>query len=70
MLAKSTVCCCRFTTAIPIGIMNSGEELKYDIIVLPEFIDMNKKEQEKPLHIYGINADKFSDEPIVIEIKW
>lgn len=53
-----------------VRLMNSGEELKYDIIVLPEFIDMNKKEQEKPLHIYGINADKFSDEPIVIEIKW
>ncbi|MBQ8267841.1 MAG: alpha-L-fucosidase [Clostridia bacterium] len=53
-----------------VRLMNSGEELKYDIIVLPEFIDMNKENQEKPLHIYGIDADKYADEPIVIEIKW
>ena len=53
-----------------VRLMNSGENLKYDIILLPEFIDMNKENQDKLLHIYGIDADKYSDEPIVIEIKW
>lgn len=50
--------------------MNSGEALKYDIIVLPEFIDVSKQERKKQLHIYGIDSDKYSDEPIVIEIEW
>lgn len=53
-----------------VRLINSGEDLKYDIIILPEFIDMNKEKQDKLLHIYGIDADKYSDEPIVIEIKW
>ena len=50
--------------------MNSGKMLKYNVIPLPEFMDMTKDCQEPLLHIYGIDADKYSDEPIVIEIEW
>ncbi len=50
--------------------MNSGEFLKFDLILLPEFIDMSKTEQGPLLHIYGVDIDNFSDEPIVIEIEW
>ena len=50
--------------------MNSGEALQYDVIVLPEFMDMSKQHQDTLLHIYGIDADKYSDEPIVLEIEW
>ncbi len=50
--------------------MNSGENLKFDLILLPEFIDMSKQTQDKLLHIYGIDVDKYADEPIVIEIEW
>ena len=53
-----------------VKLMNSGENLKYDMILLPEFIDMSKNKQDKLLHIYGIDTDKFSDEPIIIEIIW
>lgn len=53
-----------------IRFMNSGENLKYDMTFLPEFFDMSKQAQDKLLHIYGIDADKYSDEPIVIEIEW
>lgn len=52
-----------------IRLMNSGEKLKYDLILLPEFIDMSKQTQDKLLHIYGIDIDKYADEPIVIEIE-
>ena len=50
--------------------MNSGENLHYNVIPLPEFMDMSKKNQDDLLHIYGIDADKYADEPIVIEIDW
>ena len=50
--------------------MNSGEELKYNVIPLPEFMDMSKQKQDALLHIYGIDADRFADEPIVLEIEW
>lgn len=53
-----------------VRLMNSGENLKFDITFLPEFFDMNKQAQDKLLHIYGIEADKYADEPIVIEIEW
>ena len=53
-----------------IRFMNSGEALQYDVIVLPEFMDMSKQHQDTLLHIYGIDADKYSDEPIVLEIEW
>ena len=53
-----------------IRFMNSGEELQYDVIVLPEFMDMSKQHQDTLLHIYGIDADKYSDEPIVLEMEW
>ncbi len=51
-------------------LMNSGKRLKYDLTLLPEFIDMNKTKQDYLLHIFGIDADKYADEPIVIEITW
>ncbi len=50
--------------------MNSGCALKFDVMPLPEFMDMSKTTQDKLLHIYGIDVDKYSDEPIVIEIEW
>lgn len=50
--------------------MNSGCALKFDVMSLPEFMDMSKTTQDKLLHIYGIDVDKYSDEPIVIEIEW
>lgn len=50
--------------------MNSGEELKYNVIPLPEFMDMSKQKQDALLHVYGIDADRFADEPIVLEIEW
>ena len=50
--------------------MNNGKELGHDLILLPEFIDMNKTQQDVLLHIYGIDVDNFADEPIVIEIEW
>ncbi len=50
--------------------MNSGEVLEYNIIPLPEFMDMAKTKQDALLHIYGIDADRYSDEPIVIKIEW
>lgn len=53
-----------------IKFMNSGESLHYNIIPLPEFMDMTKTKQDKLLHIFGIDADKYADEPIVIEIEW
>ena len=53
-----------------VKLMNSGEELKYNVIPLPEFMDMSKEKQDALLHIYGIDADRFADEPIVIEIEW
>lgn len=51
-------------------LMNSGEKLNFNLILLPEFIDMTKEQQDELLHIYGIDAEKYSDEPIVIEIDW
>lgn len=53
-----------------IRLMNSGESLKYNVIPLPEFMDMTKEKQDALLHIYGIDADKYADEPIVLEIEW
>lgn len=53
-----------------VRLMNSGKALKYDMTFLPEFFDMNKSTQDKLLHIYSIDADKYADEPIVIEIEW
>lgn len=53
-----------------IKFMNSGEQLQYNVIPLPEFMDMTKTKQDPLLHIYGIDADKYSDEPIIIEIEW
>ena len=44
--------------------MNNGKKLEYDLILLPEFIDMNKTQQEPLLHIYGIDIDNFSDEQL------
>lgn len=59
-------------TKVPksVRFMNSGESLHYNIIPLPEFMDMSKQHQDTLLHIYGIDADKYSDEPIVLEIEW
>lgn len=59
-------------TKVPksVRFMNSGESLHYNIIPLPEFMDMSKTTQDELLHIYGIDADKYADEPIVIEIEW
>ena len=53
-----------------VKLMNSGENLNFDLILLPEFIDMTKEQQDELLHIYGIDAEKYSDEPIVLEINW
>jgi len=50
--------------------VNSGEVLHYNVISLPEFMDMSKTTQDELLHIYGIDVDKYADEPIVIEIEW
>lgn len=55
---------------VSVRLMNSGEALKYDITLLPEFLDMSKERQDTLLHIYGIDSDKYCDEPITIEIKW
>lgn len=59
-------------TKVPksVRFMNSGESLHYNIIPLPEFMDMSKQHQDTLLHIYGIDVDKYSDEPIVLEIEW
>ena len=53
-----------------VRLLNNGNELMHELTILPEFIDMNKLEQNKLLHIYGIDIDEFADEPIVIEIEW
>jgi hypothetical protein len=51
--------------------MNSGKELPYDIIFLPEFFNGELgKPTAKSLHIYDIPADEYATEPIVIEIEW
>ena len=53
-----------------VKLMNSGAQLNYDLILLPEFIDMTKEKQYELLHIYDIDAEKYIDEPIVLEIEW
>jgi alpha-L-fucosidase len=70
-LISSTVAIKNFSSQPKkVVLMNNGKKLEYDLILLPEFIDMNKTQQEPLLHIYGIDIDNFSDEPIVIEIEW
>ncbi len=54
-----------------VRLMNTGNALSYDVIYLPEdFQDADGHAQPKRLHIYGIDADAFASEPIVIEIEW
>ena len=51
--------------------MNNGVDLPYSIEPLPEFFDGKTGKAEIPfLHIYGIPADEFVSEPIVLEIEW
>lgn len=54
-----------------VRLMNSGRELPYDVIFLPEFFngDLGRPEK-KSLHIHSIPADEYASEPIVIEIEW
>ncbi len=54
-----------------VKLMNNGKELSFAIETLPEFFDGKTGKAETPfLHIYGIPADDFISEPIVLEIKW
>ncbi|MBR5472428.1 MAG: alpha-L-fucosidase [Clostridia bacterium] len=70
-LISSSVAIKNYPTAPKkVTFLNSGKELNFDLILLPEFIDMNKETQEPLLHIYGIDIDNFADEPTVLEIEW
>ena len=54
-----------------VRLMNSGSELRWDIELLPEFVDGNTGfGRENLLHIKDIDVDKFASEPIVIEVEW
>ena len=54
-----------------IRLMNTGEELSYEILYLPSFFSGELEcLQERCLHIYGIDPDALATEPIVIEIAW
>ena len=71
-LISSSVALARYPS-VPksVRLMNSGEALPFDIIFLPEFFNGKLGKPEcRSLHIHSIPADRFSDEPIVIEIEW
>lgn len=54
-----------------IRLMNSGYEVPYDVIFLPEFCNGQLgRPEKKSLHIYDIPADEYVSEPIVLEIEW
>lgn len=54
-----------------VRLMNNGSDLPFSIEPLPEFFDGKTGKAEVPfLHIYGIPADEFVSEPIVLEIEW
>ena len=46
-----------------VRLMNTGEMLPSELLYFPEF-------GARGLHVYGIDVDKLSDEPIVLEIEW
>ena len=54
-----------------VKLMNNGKELSFAIERLPEFFNGKTGKAEIPfLHIYGIPADDFISEPIVLEVEW
>lgn len=54
-----------------VKLMNNGKELSFAIERLPEFFNGKTGKAEIPfLHIYGIPADGFISEPIVLEVEW
>ena len=54
-----------------VRLMNNGKELPFKIEVLSEFFNGKTGMAEVEfLHIYGIPADDFISEPIVLEIEW
>lgn len=53
-----------------VRLMNTGEDLPFEAIYMPECFDGTADLTRKRLRIYGIDADGLSDEPIVLQIRW
>lgn len=53
-----------------VRLMNTGEELPFEVCKLPEYLDDETGIAKTFLHIQGIPIDELESEPIVLEIKW